>query len=64
MEVKPEGGRIPLPGPDRVKARNQILQMKYYFNLPQAKRNPILLSLTVKMTSYIDVAALLHNANC
>ena len=25
---------------------------KYYFNLPQTKRNPVLLSLTVKMSSY------------
>ena len=38
--------------PHRLKARNQILHMRYYFNLPQAERNPVLLSLTVKMTSY------------
>ena len=38
--------------PHRLKARNQILHMRYYFNLPQARRNPVLLSLTVKMTSY------------
>ena len=38
--------------PHRLKARNQILHMRYYFNLPQTKRNPVLLSLAVKMTSY------------
>ena len=36
--------------PHRLKARNKILHKKYYFSLPQAKRNPVLLSLTVKMT--------------
>ena len=38
--------------PHRLTGRNQILHVKYYFSLLQAKRNPVLLNLTVKMTSY------------